>query len=121
MDEVTLAGLLSALAVSPDRNTVYAAGFKTGNQTTVVIEAMICEGFHPDTPCVNSNGSISPGGNPGPATNISGSQAPHVALIVKFNNATGHWEDELHRVWDHAIRFRLPDTDVFKLQAQVRW
>ena len=39
-----------ALAVSPDRNTVYVAGFKTGNQTTVVIEAMVCEGFHPGTP-----------------------------------------------------------------------
>jgi DNA-binding beta-propeller fold protein YncE len=106
-----------ALAVSPDRNTVYAAGFKTGNQTTTVIEAMVCEGFHPATPCVNRNGSISPGGSPGPATNFEGKPAPHVALIVKFNNATGHWEDELHRVWDHAVRFRLPDTDVFAIDA----
>jgi DNA-binding beta-propeller fold protein YncE len=106
-----------ALAVSPDRSTVYVAGFKTGNQTTVVIEAMVCEGFHPVTPCVNANGSVSPGGSPGPATNFQGKPAPHVALIVKFNNATGHWEDELHRVWDHAIRFRLPDTDVFAIDA----
>jgi 6-phosphogluconolactonase (cycloisomerase 2 family) len=106
-----------ALAVSPDRSTVYVAGFKTGNQTAVVIEAMVCEGFHPDTPCVNANGSVSPGGSPGPATNFEGKPAPHVALIVKFNNATGHWEDELHRVWDHAIRFRLPDTDVFAIDA----
>ena len=106
-----------ALAVSPDRNTVYVAGFKTGNQTTVVIEAMVCEGFHPSTPCTNANGSVSPGGSPGPATNVEGKPAPHVALIVKFNNATGHWEDELHRVWDHAVRFRLPDTDVFSIDA----
>ena len=106
-----------ALAVSPDRQTVYVAGFKTGNQTTVVIEAMICEGFHPATPCTNANGSVSPGGSPGPATDAEGKPAPHVALIVKFNNATGHWEDELHRVWDHAVRFRLPDTDVFSIDA----
>jgi DNA-binding beta-propeller fold protein YncE len=106
-----------ALAVSPDHNTVYVAGFKTGNQTTTVIEAMVCEGFHPTTPCVNANGSVSPGGNPGPATNFEGKPAPHVALIVKFNTATGHWEDELHRVWDHAVRFRLPDNDVFAIDA----
>jgi YVTN family beta-propeller protein len=106
-----------ALAVSPDRNTVYVAGLKTGNQTTTVIEAMVCEGFQPNTPCTNDNGSVSPGGNPGPATNFEGKQAPEVSLIVKFNNATGHWEDELHRVWDHAIRFTLPDTDVFAINA----
>ena len=106
-----------ALAVSPDRRTVYAAGFRTGNQTTVVIDPMICNGFRPDAPCVNANGSISPGGNPGPATNFEGKQAPHVALIVKWNAATGHWEDELSRVWDHAIRFQLPDRDVFAIDA----
>jgi DNA-binding beta-propeller fold protein YncE len=106
-----------ALTVSPDRNTVYVAGFKTGNQTTALLDPMICPGFHPNTPCVNFNGSVSPGGNPGPATNFEGKQAPEVSLIVKLNNATGHWEDELHRVWDHAVRFQLPDTDVFAIDA----
>ena len=80
---------------------------------------MVCEGFHPATPCVNANGSTSPGGSPGPATNFEGKPAPHVALIVRFNSATGHWEDELHRVWDHAVRFRLPDTDVFAVDANA--
>jgi YVTN family beta-propeller protein len=106
-----------ALAVSPDKNTVYVAGFHTGNQTTTIIESMICEGFQATTPCTNANGSVSPGGNPGPATNAEGKQAPEVSLIVKFNNATGHWEDELKRVWDHAVRFKLPDTDVFAINA----
>jgi len=78
-----------ALAVSPDRNTVYVAGFKTGNQTTAVIEPRVCPGFKPNTPCINSDLSVSPGGNPGPAKNFEGQQAPEVALIVKFNN--GHW------------------------------
>ena len=108
-----------ALAVSPDKNTVYVAGFHTGNQTTTVVEAFVCPGFQPTTPCTNDNGSVSPGGNPGPATNFEGKQAPEVSLIVKFNNATGHWEDELHRVWDHAIRFKLPDTDVFSINANA--
>src|SRR5262249_46512661 len=39
------------------------------------------------------------------------------ALIVKFNNVSGHWEDELHRNWDNAVRFHLPDTDVFAFNA----
>ncbi len=108
-----------ALAVSPDRNTVYVAGFKTGNQTSIVGEPMICQGFKPNTPCTNNNGSTSPGGLPPPGTDARGETAPEVGLVVKFNNATGHWEDELHRVWDHAIRFQLPDTDVFSINANA--
>jgi DNA-binding beta-propeller fold protein YncE len=106
-----------ALAVSPDKKTVYVAGFKTGNQTTVVLEPMVCPGFQPNQPCTAPDLSTSPGGNPGPATNFEGKQAPEVALIVKFNNGTGHWEDELHRNWDNAIRFTLPDYDVFSVDA----
>jgi len=68
-----------ALAVSPDRSTVYVAGFKTGNQTTALIEAMVCEGFHPDAPCINANGSVSPGGNPGPRPTSRASRAPRRA------------------------------------------
>jgi DNA-binding beta-propeller fold protein YncE len=108
-----------ALAVSPDKNTVYVAGFKTGNQTSIVLEPLVCPGFQPNNPCLNSNLSVSPGGNPGPATNFEGKQAPEVALIVKFNNATGHWEDELHRNWNNAIRFNLPDKDVFSFNANT--
>jgi YVTN family beta-propeller protein len=106
-----------ALAVSPDNHTVYVAGFKTGNQTTAVVEPMVCPGFQPNQPCLAPDGSISPGGNPGPATDSIGEHAPEVALIVRFNNGTGHWEDELHRTWDNAIRFTLPDTDVFGIDA----
>jgi hypothetical protein len=108
-----------ALAVSADKKTVFVAGFKTGNQTSVVNEGLICEGFQPNTPCTNPDGSTSPGGNLGPATDASGEQAPEVSMIVKFNNATGHWEDERHRVWDHAFRFSLPDTDVFSIDANA--
>lgn len=108
-----------ALAVSPDRKTVYVAGFKTGNQTTTIPEESVCDGFKPYQPCKAPDGSTSPGGNPGPATNFEGKQAPKVGLIVKFNNQTQHWEDELGRNWNSAVRFRLPDTDVFAVNANT--
>jgi hypothetical protein len=107
-----------ALAVSPDGNTVYVAGFRTGNQTTSVLYERICTGFSRQ-PCKLSDGTVSPGGNPGPATDASGQPAPQTALIVKFNNATGHWQDELNRVWDNSVRFTLPDTDVFSIDANA--
>ena len=107
-----------ALAVSPDGNTVYVAGFKTGDQTTTVLSGRICPGFG-TTSCTLSDGSTSPGGSPGPATDASGQPAPDVGLIVKFNNATGHWVDELNRVWDNSVRFTLPDTDVFSIDANA--
>jgi DNA-binding beta-propeller fold protein YncE len=107
-----------ALAVSPDQNTVYVAGFKTGNQTTTIIQGRVCTGFT-NKPCTLDDGSTSPGGNPGPATDAAGEQAPEVGLIVKYNNADGHWEDELKRVWDNSVRFNLPDTDVFAVDANA--
>src|SRR5204863_10079850 len=106
-----------ALAVSPYGNTVYVAGFKTGNQTTIIPQPRICTGFQPNRPCTLPDGSVSPGGNPGPATDAAGEPAPEVGLIVKYNNDTSHWEDELRRVWDGSVRFNLPDTDVFAVDA----
>ena len=53
------------------------------------------------------NLSISPGGHLGPATDASGEPAPEVSMIVKYNNADSHWEDELGRNWDNSIRFSL--------------
>ena len=61
-----------ALAVSPDRKTVYVAGFRTGNQTTSVLSGRICTGFQAAQPCKLSDGSTSPGGNPGPSTDSTG-------------------------------------------------
>jgi DNA-binding beta-propeller fold protein YncE len=106
-----------ALAVSPDGNVVYAAGFKTGNQTTTIIQPRICTGFQPYTPCQLDDGTVSPGGNPGPAADAAGEPAPEVGLVVKFNNATGYWVDELHRTWNDSVRFNLPDQDVFAIDA----
>jgi DNA-binding beta-propeller fold protein YncE len=107
-----------ALAVSPDGNTVYVAGFKTGNQTTVVPQERLCTGFKRE-PCNLRDGTTSPGGSPGPKTNAAGAPAPEVGLIVKYNRTTQHWEDELQRNWDASVRFRLPDTDVFAVDANT--
>jgi DNA-binding beta-propeller fold protein YncE len=108
-----------ALAVSPDKNTVYVAGFKTGNQTTVVNEGRICATFNTSQGCTLSNGDAGVGGHLGPGTDASGETAPFVSMIVKFNNSAGHWEDELGRVWDTSVRFSLPDTDVFSINANT--
>ncbi len=93
-----------ALAVAPDGTRVYAAGFHTGNQTTIVAEQSIPDGFGPD-------------GVAGPATNAAGAPAPEVGAIVKWNGA--HWVDTLGRARDEAVKLALPDKDVFVLDAMA--
>ncbi|HEX3395463.1 MAG TPA: hypothetical protein VHS76_02100 [Steroidobacteraceae bacterium] len=106
-----------ALAVSADGKTVFVAGFKTGNQTSIVNEGRICTGWNVNRPCVLSDLSASPGGHLGPATDAAGEPAPQVGMIVKYNNGSGNWEDELGRNWNGSMRFSLPDTDVFAVDA----
>ncbi len=116
-----------ALAVSNDGNTVYVAGFNTGNQTASVNEGTVCNGFAGAGSCSGDGitspgglgGGLLPGGNPGPSTDNDLVGAPEVGLIVKFNDATGKWEDELGRNWNNGVRFNLPDEDVFALNANT--
>jgi YVTN family beta-propeller protein len=103
------------LAVSPDGNTVYVAGFETGNLTSVVNQGRVCDGFNANQPCKQPDGTFSPGGDLGPAADTSGEQAPKVAEMIQFKN--GHWVDAAGRVWDNSVRFSLPDTDVFAVDA----
>jgi YVTN family beta-propeller protein len=105
-----------ALAVSTDGNTVYAAAFHSGNQTTTVSEGVVCDGGSGAGPCTVS-GTSYPGGLPPPNTNFQGVPQPEVGLIVRFNSVTGHFEDELGRNWTNAVRFNLPDRDVFAINA----
>jgi YVTN family beta-propeller protein len=107
------------LAVTPDGATVYAAIFHSGNQTTVVPEGAVCNGFEPFTPCPTGNNAFpgAPGGSPGPATSLEGKPAPEVGLIVKWDAQAGQWRDELDRDWNAAIMFNLPDRDVFAIDA----
>jgi len=105
-----------ALTVSPDGNTVYAAVFHSGNRTTTVSEGAVCNGGASVGPCV-IRGTTMPGGSPGPDVNVQGTPHPETGLIVKFNEATNQWEDELARNWNPAVRFSLPDKDVFAIDA----
>jgi DNA-binding beta-propeller fold protein YncE len=116
-----------ALAVSPDGGTVYAAVFHSGNQTTSLSEGAVCNGGTGAGPCPLDGvtvpngmpGGMVPGGLPGPDTNFQGFARPEVGLIVKFNNTNGRWEDQEFppRNWTNAVRFNLPDFDVFTIDA----
>ena len=92
-----------ALAVTPDGQRVYAAAFHSGNRTTVISDLLV------------PNGGQAAGGVPGPNTNFQGIAAPEVGLIVKYNGQ--NWVDVLNRTWDSAVRFSLPDKDVFVIDA----
>jgi DNA-binding beta-propeller fold protein YncE len=93
-----------ALAVTPDGSRVYAAGFHTGNRTSVVPETSLPDGFGPD-------------GVPGPSTNAEGRPAPEIGAIVKWNGT--HWVDAQGRPRDQFVRLSLPDKDVFVLDAMA--
>jgi DNA-binding beta-propeller fold protein YncE len=105
-----------ALAVSPDGNTVYAAGFHTGNRTTAISEGAVCDGGA-GAPACSVFGSTMPGGLPLPNANFQSLLGPETGLIVRFDPVAGHWEDELGRPWDNAVRLALPDRDVFAINA----
>jgi DNA-binding beta-propeller fold protein YncE len=93
-----------ALAKSPGGDTVYAAGFHTGNQTTAILETTVSNSG-------NTRPPFPPGSTPG---------APLTGLIVKFNPANGRWEDERGAAgpnWDPQVPFNLPDRDVFLIDA----
>ncbi len=94
-----------ALVATPDGSRVYVAGFQTGNRTTTV-NALI----------VNAPGAP---GAPPPLTNYAGVPAPPSGLIVQKDLASGHWVDERGPTvpWDSAVKFNLPDKDVFAINA----
>jgi DNA-binding beta-propeller fold protein YncE len=92
-----------ALAVSPNGRTVYAAGFHTGNQTSVATEFL--SRFFGDLPL------------PPPLENAFGSAQPATGLIIKWNGA--HWVDPAGRIRDNAAPFTLPDRDVFVIDAMA--
>lgn len=99
------------LAVSTDGSTVYAAVFKSGNQTTVI-----------GSQSVNSNLGLPPTtplGLPAPLVNHEGITLPDNAqsLIVKYDGAG--WFDEISRDWSAKVQFELPDLDVFAIDAMA--
>ncbi len=131
-----------ALTVSPDGNSVYTAVFNSGNQTTVVHESVVCGGFEDVAPqmvtvrrvsvrvdepdCSVQDGITSPNGlpsgklpanRPAPGRNADGVIQPWTGMIVKFDKETGQWKDTRGLNFSNAIRFHLPDYDVFSIDA----
>ncbi|MEC8523871.1 MAG: beta-propeller fold lactonase family protein [Pseudomonadota bacterium] len=105
---ITLFGMAPrGLAVTPDGETVYAAIYKSGNQTTTAAHNYRLWG---KTSTIN--------GKPGPNTDADGILAPNTGVIVKYDGE--HWRDVYGTKWDHQIYFELPDYDVFKIDATAR-
>lgn len=92
-----------ALAVDATGTRVYAAGFNTGNQTTVIHRDAIFDGTQAQ------------GGRPEPTANHAGIPEGNNGLIVKWDGE--HWVDEVGRHWDSKVNFSLPDKDVFVIDA----
>jgi DNA-binding beta-propeller fold protein YncE len=109
-----------ALAASPDGSRVYAAVFHSGNQTTAVSEGAVCNdnliNGMPSGPCSLPGGTM-PGSLLPPETNIAGTLRPETGLIVKYNPVDEGWQDEIGRNWNPAVKFNLPDKDVFVINA----
>jgi DNA-binding beta-propeller fold protein YncE len=106
-----------ALARSADGNTVYAAVFQSGDQTTTMSEGAVCDGGAAASPC----GALLqfPGGLPAPNVNVEGIPGPEVGLIVRFDPTSGKWLDRLGRDWSGGVKFDLPDLDVFAIDASA--
>ncbi len=104
-----------ALAVTPDGKTVYAAAFFSGDQTTSIAEADVAAAY--------GNVPTIPGGGAGPLITLpSGAQVPepNTGLIVKWKagtDGTFHWFDAYGTNFDAAVTIRLPDQDVFAIDA----
>ena len=108
-----------ALTVSPDGNSVYVAAFHSGNQTSIIDEKAVCDGFAGPNPDDDDCHALAPGGVLGTKTNVQGVQAPEVGVIVKMNNDTNKWEDAAGRDWSGVMQFTLPDHDVFSINANT--
>ncbi len=104
-----------ALARSTDGNTVFVAAFHSGNRTTAITEAVVCNGFlvSGGTNCQAG----APGGVVGPVNNVFGAAAPEAGILIKFNGT--NWLDSIGRNWNSTVSFSLPDRDVFTVNANT--
>ena len=105
-------------ALATDGDTVWAAVFHSGNETTALNEGVVCNGGSGAASC-NVAGTTYPGGLPAPNQNQQGVTGPETGLIVKLNRAVNQWQDQLGRNWNNAVRFTLPDLDVFAIDANA--
>jgi DNA-binding beta-propeller fold protein YncE len=104
------------LARNFDGSRVYVGVFKSGNRTTTINEGAVCNGGANAVPCQPvPTEQFAPGGLPAPNASTSNVPQPEVGLIVRYNGSA--WVDELARDWSPMVRFRLPDLDVFSIDA----
>jgi DNA-binding beta-propeller fold protein YncE len=106
-----------ALAATPDGSRVFAAVFRSGNQTTAVNEFLVCN-TNQSEPC-NVSGTSYPGRRPEPWTNFDFVQSRETGMVVGFDAASGQWRDELDRNWSNAVPYSIPDLDVFEIDANA--
>jgi hypothetical protein len=99
-------------ALATDGTTVYVAAFHSGNQTTVINETLVPDGFP------NNCGPGGVGnGVPGPNDNANGDNAPETSVIVKWDGSD--WLDADGCSWNSDVPFNLPDHDVFAFDADT--
>ncbi len=108
-----------ALAANAAGTEVYAAVFYSGNRTTSISEGVVCDGGASAGSCRVPIliGTQYPGGLPAPNATVGGEPGPEVGLIVKYNGS--NWVDQLGRNWNNAVKFNLPDKDVFVIDADA--
>jgi DNA-binding beta-propeller fold protein YncE len=99
-------------ALATDGTTVYVAAFHSGNQTTVIPEPAVPDGFA-NSCAPNGSGQ----GVPGPSDNANGNPAPETGVIVKWNGSD--WLDALGCAWNGSVELSLPDRDVFAVNADT--
>lgn len=123
-----------ALAASSDGSKVYAVLLQSGNQTAVINANAIwgsglnfdqarltALGLH-DIGCKNNLHPPYPQHPPGIARDTSlpdppnGAQPP-VGLIVRWDGASGRWLDDQGQDWSDCVPYRLPDHDLFVIDA----
>ncbi len=121
-------------ALATDGTRVYAVALRSGNQTTVVNAEIIFEnnqsGLSPSRLAALNLTDITCNGNPpsypplpmgiarNPALTDPGpNEDPPVALIVSWDEANTRWADEAGSDWSPCLPYRLPDHDLFSINA----
>jgi DNA-binding beta-propeller fold protein YncE len=129
-----------ALAVSPDGSRVYCVPLLSGNQTTIVpapaiwgtgsginVSRLGALGLTDDLSCQGPTPFYPPlpaGIERNPALPVEldseGSPRPRrLSIIVRWNDAAGQWQDEFGQDWSACVRRRLPDQDLFVINAST--
>lgn len=123
-----------ALAVSLDGSRVYATVLRSGNQTTLVTTGVIFPGsgaLNFDAARLtalnlrNLNCTAPPPPYPplpagiqrNPALTDPPDGLPKVSLIVRWDEGAGKWLDDAGQDWTHCLPYRLPDRDLFSIDA----